>query len=175
MTVYAQIGSSLQQVDGSCPVGWVQMREQRPDGDYWLAAESGAWALDVDLLLARIDTTADSVRSTVAGDPLRAVEYDRAVLEAQQFKEAGYPADAVPRSVAAGVVSGQTPQASADAILRESALYTEALYSIREIRLQAKADVRALAEVGDVAAVLGRTEAAMRELALAAKDSGYAI
>lgn len=97
-----------------------------------------------------IDVAADAARRAVAGDPLRAVEYDRAANEAQLFKEAGYPAEAVPRTVAAWAINGRTPQQAADSILAEAAQYTEALYLLRETRLQAKEMVRALVQGGQI-------------------------
>lgn len=101
-------------------------------------------------LCTQIDTTADAARRAVAGDPLRAVEYDRAAAEAQAFKDAGYPADAVPRTVAAWAISGRTARQAADNILLESAAYTEALYQIREARLGAKELVRQAMAAGNV-------------------------
>ena len=101
-------------------------------------------------LCHQIDQAADAARRAVAGDPLRAVEYDRAAAEAQAFKDAGYPADAVPRTVAAWAISGRTAQQAADNILLESAAYTEALYQIREARLGAKELVRQAMAAGNV-------------------------
>lgn len=101
-------------------------------------------------LIASIDLAADAARCAVAGDPLRAVEYDRAATEAQAFKDAGYPADAVPRTVAAWAIGGRTARQAADDILMESAAYTEALYQIREARLGAKEMVRQAMVVGDI-------------------------
>lgn len=103
-----------------------------------------------DDLCTRIDTAADTARARVAGDSLRAVEYDRAASEAQAFADAGYPVDAVPRTVAAWAISGRTPQQAADSILAEAAAYTEALYVIRETRLAAKEQVRKLMAAGEV-------------------------
>lgn len=103
----------------------------------------------VDMLCAQIDVEADNARQTVAGDPLRAVEYERAAREAEGFKVAGYPDSDVPRSVAAGSINGRTPKEAADEILSAAAQYHETLYQIREHRLQAKADVRALYAEGD--------------------------
>lgn len=100
-------------------------------------------------LCAAIDSAADSARAAVAGDPLRAVEYDRAAAEAHEFAAAGYPADAVPRTVAAWAINGRTAHEAADSILAEAAAYTEALYVIRETRLQAKEQVRALMAAGE--------------------------
>lgn len=101
-------------------------------------------------LCISIDTAADAARRAVARDPLRAVEYDRAAAEAEAFKDAGYPSDAVPRTVAAWAISGRTAQQAADNILLESAAYTEALYQIREARLGAKELVRQAMAAGNV-------------------------
>ncbi|MBS4151975.1 phage tail protein [Pseudomonas balearica] len=98
----------------------------------------------------QIDVAADAARARVAGDPLRAVEYDRARIEAQAFADAGYPADAVPRTVAAWAINGRTAQQAADSILAEAAAYTEALYVIRETRLAAKEQIRTLMAAGEV-------------------------
>lgn len=102
------------------------------------------------LLCDSVDAAADAARSRVAGDPLRAVEYDRAASEAQAFADAGYPADAVPRTVAAWAINGRTAQQAADSILAEAAAYTEALYVIRETRLAAKEQIRSLIGQGQV-------------------------
>lgn len=104
----------------------------------------------VDGLCSGIDTAADNARRLVAGDPLRTEEYKLAVAEAKAFKDAGYPADAVPRSVAAWAIGGRTAQQAADSILAEAAQYTEALYLIRETRLQAKELVRTAMTTGNV-------------------------
>lgn len=101
-------------------------------------------------LCQSVDLAADAARLKVAGDPLRAVEYDRAAAEAQAFKDAGYPADAVPRTVAAWAINGRTAQQAADSILAEAAAYTEALYQIRETRLGAKELVRAAMAAGNI-------------------------
>lgn len=101
-------------------------------------------------LCQQIDATADTARRAVAGDSLRAVEYERSAAEAQTFKDAGYPAEAVPRTVSAWAINGRTAQQAADSILAEAAAYTEALYQIREARLGAKELVRAAMAAGNV-------------------------
>lgn len=101
-------------------------------------------------LCSAIDLAADAARKAVAGDPLRAVEYEKSAAEAQAFKDAGYPAATVPRTVAAWAIGGRTAQQAADNILMESAAYTEALYQIREARLGAKELVRQAMAVGNV-------------------------
>ncbi|WP_213908632.1 phage tail protein [Stutzerimonas nitrititolerans] len=100
-------------------------------------------------LCTRIDTAADTARARVAGDPLRAVEYDRARIAAEQFAAAGYQGD-VPPMVAAWAINGRTPREAADDILHEAAQYTAALIVLRETRLAAKEQVRALMDAGEV-------------------------
>lgn len=95
-------------------------------------------------LCAKIDAAADSARSTVAGDPLRAVEYDRAAEQARQFVSAGYPADAVPPMVASWAIGDRTPQEAADDILAEASAFSAALIELRTLRLAAKDQVRIL-------------------------------
>lgn len=103
-----------------------------------------------DGLCRDVDAAADAARAAVAGDPLRAVEYEKSAAEAQVFKDAGYPAEAVPRTVSAWAIEGRTAQQAADSILAEAAAYNEALYQIREARLQAKAMVRAAMDAGQI-------------------------
>lgn len=100
-------------------------------------------------LCNRIDTAADAARRAVAGDPLRAVEYDRARLAAEQFAAAGYEGE-VPAMVAAWAINGRTPQQAADSILAEAAAYTNALELLRTTRLAAKEQVRTLMAANQV-------------------------
>ncbi len=103
---------------------------------------------EVDLC-QRIDTAADAARRAVAGDPLRAVEYDRARLAAEQFATADYQGE-VPAMVAAWAINGRTPQQAADSILAEAAAYTSALELLRTTRLAAKEQIRALMTANQV-------------------------
>lgn len=97
----------------------------------------------MQMLLMQIDGAADNARRAVAGDPLRAVEYDRAASEAQAFAAADYQGE-VPPMVAAWAINGRTPQQAAESILQEAAQYTAALVQLRTVRLQAKEQIRAL-------------------------------
>jgi hypothetical protein len=125
-----------------------------------------------DELCTGIDTAADAARSRVAGDPLRAVEYDHARIEAQAFAEAGYPADTVPRTVAAWAINGRTAQQAADSILAEAAAYTEALYVIRETRLAAKEQIRMLMDAGEVEQAQQLAEQTVAAIAAAVSGVG---
>lgn len=103
----------------------------------------------VEGLCNRIDTAADAARRAVAGDPLRAVEYDRARLAAEQFAAAGYQGE-VPAMVAAWAINGRTAQQAADSILAEAAAYTHALELLRTTRLAAKEQIRTLMAANQV-------------------------
>lgn len=96
-----------------------------------------------------IDTAADTARRTLMGDPLRVVEYSRVTDEAQAFKDTGYPANAIPRSVAAWALNGRTAKEAANDILDEAKKYIEVIYKLRELRLLGKSQVRALLDAGD--------------------------
>lgn len=102
-----------------------------------------------DELCQRIDTAADAARRAVAGDPLRAVEYDRARQAAEQFAAADYQGE-VPAMVAAWAINGRTAQQAADSILAEAAQYTAALELLRSTRLAAKEQIRTLMAAGEV-------------------------
>lgn len=108
-----------------------------------------AYVPSAEALCHRIDTAADLARRAVAGDPLRAVEYDRARLAAEQFAAAGYEGE-VPAMVAAWAINGRTPQQAADSILAEAAAYTNALELLRTTRLAAKEQVRVLMAANQV-------------------------
>ncbi|HGM7675339.1 TPA: phage tail protein [Pseudomonas aeruginosa] len=112
-----------------------------PDGLPTLVQQQ-APVVTVAEICSAIDAAADTARRAVAGDPLRAVEYEKAAAEAAAFRDSGYPAGVVPRTVSAWAINGRTAQQAADSILAEAAAYTEALYQIRETRLGAKEQVR---------------------------------
>lgn len=44
--IYGKPGDSAQQVGGECHDGWVQMKTERPEGNY-IASDSGEWVLKV--------------------------------------------------------------------------------------------------------------------------------
>jgi hypothetical protein len=96
-----------------------------------------------------IDQAADAARAAVVGDPLRAVEYDRAAAEAQAFKAADYQGS-VPPMVAAWAINGRTAQQAADDILHEAAQFSGALVQLRTTRLKAKELIRTAMQAGDI-------------------------
>jgi hypothetical protein len=123
-------------------------------------------------LCACIDRAADAARRSVAGDPLRAVEYERSAAEAQAFKDAGYPAEAVPRTVSAWAINGRTVRQAADSILTEAATYSEALYLIRETRLQAKEQIRVAMGSGNTEQAQSVAAASIAAIAAAVSGVG---
>lgn len=120
-----------------------------PDESYSVEQPELEKLITSEGLCNRIDAAADAARRAVAGDPLRAVEYDRARLAAEQFAAANYQGE-VPPMVAAWAINGRTPQQAADSILAEAAAYTNALELLRTTRLAAKEQVRAMMDAGEV-------------------------
>jgi len=100
-------------------------------------------------LCQSVDAAADIARRKVAGDPLRAVEYDRAATEAQSFAAANYQGT-VPPMVAAWAINGRTARQAADGILQEAAQYNSALVLLRTVRLNAKELIRNAMTAGNV-------------------------
>lgn len=143
---------------GPLPAGLTD--QPRPSAAYvWI---NGVWVLDeskqaellnasCQALCTTIDRAADTARAKVVGDPTRALEYQKAAEEAQAFADAGYPADAVPRTVSAYMLGARTATQAADSILAEAAAYNEALYFLRETRLAAKEAIAALIAAGELA------------------------
>ncbi|CAH0296701.1 phage tail protein [Pseudomonas brassicacearum] len=143
------------------------------DGTWVLTEENAAELLrqEAERLCAKVDAAADSVRRALAGDSLRALEYQQAALEAQAFKDQGYPKKAVPLAVSAWVVKGRAARQAADQILAKSAEFEANLLALRELRLKAKAQIRAHMAKGkaDLAAqVTDDVLAAIRALPLQA-------
>ena len=123
------------------------------DGDKWVSNAEKQVVLeaqDVERLCAKIDTAADSARATLAGDPLKAMEYAQAAADAQAYQDAGYPKKEVPLSVAAWVVKGRTAKQAAEQILAKADQLTDHLLSLRTLRLKAKAQIRAQASKGKI-------------------------
>lgn len=157
-TVYrTDTGAAEQHTElGNLPEGLTTL--PRPSVDHsW---SGNAWTFDATLQAANrlaltvslcqsVDTAADIARAAVAGDALRAVEYDRARIDAEQFAAANYQGK-VPPMVAAWAINGRTPQQAADNILAEAAHYTVALELLRTTRLAGKEQIRTLMAAGQV-------------------------
>ncbi|MGN4047531.1 phage tail protein [Pseudomonas sp. SM4] len=105
---------------------------------------------DAERLCDKIDGVADSVRTVLAGDPLKAMEYAQAAADAQAYQDAGYPKKEVPLSVAAWVVKGRTAKQAAEQILGKADELTDHLLTLRTLRLKAKAQIRAQAAKGNL-------------------------
>lgn len=93
-------------------------------------------------LLGRIDRSADAARLAVAGDPLRAAEYQIAEAEAKTYQAAGYSGECPPSVKSWAEAKNWTSKQAADNILAEAAAWNGALYWIRDTRLKAKESVR---------------------------------
>ncbi|AMZ72353.1 MULTISPECIES: hypothetical protein [Pseudomonas] len=122
------------------------------DGAWVLTEENAAELLrqEAERLCIKVDAAADSARRRLAGDPLRALEYQQAALEAQAFKDQGYPKKTVPLAVSSWVVKGRTARQAADQILAKAAEFEANLLALRELRLKAKTQIRAHMAKGKV-------------------------
>ncbi|MNJ52836.1 hypothetical protein D3C77_481910 [compost metagenome] len=86
----------------------------------------------------QVDLAADAARTSVLTDPLRALEYERAAVEARTFAAAGY-VGAMPPAVQAWANAAELePQSAADTIIAQAAAWEAALYAIRAARLMGK-------------------------------------
>lgn len=91
--------------------------------------------------IARIDAEVDAIVGDVVGN--RVSEYARAEREANAFKDANYPAEAVPGSVQSwATAKGWTAQQAADNILATAATWRSAQEALRDNRLLRKEQVR---------------------------------
>jgi hypothetical protein len=115
------------------------------DGEKWIVDVSVAAMLEqqeAGRLCAKVDAAADSARKTLAGEPLKAMEYAQAAADAQAFIAEGYPKKAVPLSVSAWVAKGRTARQAADQIIAKAAQFNESLLTLRTLRLKAKEQIK---------------------------------
>lgn len=134
------------------------------DGEAWQLNAGRAAELELqeaERLCARIDAAADSVRTVLAGDPLKAMEYAQAAADAQAYQDTGYPKKEVPLSVAAWVVKGRTARQAAEQILCKAEQLTDHLLTLRTLRLKAKAQIRAQAGKGKMALARSTSDEAL--------------
>lgn len=64
------------------------------DGEKWQLNPSRVAELELQVaeqLCSKVDAAADSARTVLAGDPLKAMEYAQAAADAQVYQDAGYP------------------------------------------------------------------------------------
>ena len=141
------------------------------DGEKWQLNASRVAELELqegEQLCSKVDAAADSARTVLAGDPLKAMEYAQAAADAQAYQDAGYPKKEVPLSVAAWVAKGRSAKQAAEQILSKADQLTDHLLALRTLRLKAKAQIRAQAAKGnmDLARSAGdEALVAIRELA----------
>ncbi|MGC3935173.1 phage tail protein [Pseudomonas atacamensis] len=142
----------LHQFDGEMRIPQPSMAHDW-DGEKWVLNADKQAVLDaqeVEQLCAKVDAAADSARATLAGDPLKAMEYAQAAADAQAYQDAGYPKKEIPLSVAAWVVKGRTAKQAAEQILAKANQLTDHLLSLRTLRLKAKTQIRANAGKGKI-------------------------
>ncbi|WP_247840014.1 phage tail protein [Pseudomonas sp. MWU12-3103b] len=123
------------------------------DGEKWQLNASRVTELELqqaEQLCSKVDAAADSARTVLAGDPLKAMEYAQAAADAQAYQDAGYPKKEVPLSVAAWVVKGRTAKQAAEQILSKAEQLTDHLLTLRTLRLKAKQQIRAHVAKGNL-------------------------
>ncbi|HEX9173858.1 MAG TPA: hypothetical protein VF861_14490 [Telluria sp.] len=104
--------------------------------------------------IAEIDRIADAVRLSVAGDAARIEEYKVARAEALAYCDAGFEGDPPPY-VQAWVRPGKRDaRQAAEDILATADRFQAILLKIRQLRLDAKEDVRDILDAAAAAAVL---------------------
>ncbi|HHS7808695.1 MULTISPECIES: phage tail protein [Pseudomonas] len=123
------------------------------DGEKWQLNASRVTELELqqaEQLCSKVDSAADSARTVLAGDPLKAMEYAQAAADAQAYQDAGYPKKEVPLSVAAWVIKGRTAKQAAEQILSKADQLTDHLLTLRTLRLKAKNQIRMHAAKGNL-------------------------
>ncbi|WP_460147760.1 phage tail protein [Pseudomonas sp. S2_A02] len=123
------------------------------DGEKWVLDAVKVAQLEqqeTERLCAKVDAAADKARIALAGDPLKAIEYAQAAVDAQTYKDAGYPKKDVPMAVSAWVVKGRTAKQAAEQILSKAAQLSDNLLTLRTLRLKAKTQIRAHAAKGKI-------------------------
>ncbi|WP_454875883.1 phage tail protein [Pseudomonas farris] len=123
------------------------------DGEKWVLDAAKIAELEqqeTEHLCAKVDAAADKSRIALAGDPLKAMEYAQAAVDAQAYKDAGYPKKDVPLAVSAWVIKGRTAKQAAEQILNKAAQLSDNLLTLRTLRLKAKTQIRAHAAKGKI-------------------------
>jgi hypothetical protein len=123
------------------------------DGEKWVLDAVKVAQLEqqeTERLCAKVDAAADKARIALAGDPLKAIEYAQAAVDAQAYKDAGYPKKDVPMAVSAWVVKGRTAKQATEQILSKAAQLSDNLLTLRTLRLKAKTQIRAHAAKGKI-------------------------
>jgi len=111
----------------------------------------------------QIDQAADVARYDVLGDSLRALEYERAAIEAEAFAAGGYTGDMPPSVQAWADAAELEPKAAADSIITEAEAWRTALYAIRAVRLAGKQRVLKATSHDAAEALADTAIAAIRE------------
>lgn len=125
---------------GPVPAG--MMRGVAHGRPAWVAPPMPDVATATSLAITAIDKAADDARLAVAGDPLRAAEYQIAEAEAKAYQAAGYAGECPPSVKSWAEAKAWTSRQAADNIIAEAGAWNTALYAIRDVRLKAKENVR---------------------------------
>ena len=97
-------------------------------------------------LCNEVDEHAEQSRQSALVNTLRLAEYEVTADQALAFKDGGYLGDPPPAVLSWIEVSGLSAQAATDQILEMRRQYLDALLTLRDLRLHAKADIQAATE-----------------------------
>ena len=100
-----------------------------------------------------VDEAAEMARRSALVNTLRLAEYEVTAEQALAFKDLNYLGDPPPAVLSWIEVTGQSPQAATDQILDMRRQYLDALLTLRDLRLHAKADIMGAVDLATVTAI----------------------
>jgi hypothetical protein len=112
MTVYAEAGSSLQQIGGTCPPGWVVMQGERPTPEH-IARADGVWVLpepDYPSLIAARRWFAETSGVFVSGMRVETDDRSKLLINGAAVEAMLDPAYVLKWKAAGGFVELEAPQ-----------------------------------------------------------------
>lgn len=154
--------------------GWAQAWAV-VDVEYTEAEAAALLASALQVAVTQIDAEADAARLRVAGDPLRAIEYQRAESDAKAYAAAGFAGDVPPAVASWAEAKEWTPRQAAEDILREAADYQAVLLAIRDVRLKGKEVARRATNPDEVRAAAADTLARIMAVTQAAPTQAAGI
>lgn len=111
-----------------------------------------------------IDRAADAARWVIAGDPLRALEYQQAAEDARSFLDGGSVEGTVAPTVLAWVTPQRGATQAAQDIVAKASAFSRALLMLRSIRLQTKETIRLQADSLDIEAAQVSRDAGLAQI-----------
>lgn len=143
--VYAEVGSSLQQIGGACPDGWFVMQGERPTPEH-VAQEDGSWSLpepDYPAIIAARRWQAEVAGITVNGMRVETEDRSKLLINGAAVEAMLDPAYVLKWKTAAGFIELEAAQVLA--VARSVRAHVQACFD-REAELLAALDAGTLTE-----------------------------